>query len=192
MLCAALPYRQPEKLTDHNATLALLLAMSAVFIAASALGALALNSSSQDSATLLRLLDNLRFFIAIPLISSLLLCSSFKLFFTRAGWGRWVLALCALFELTRRMEVGGHYAAVLTYLCTISLFIAFIKLPLPWVKKAGTVATIFYGLSLCILGDASLLPLYQNIPASNITLAMALVLTGVAGGKLISHQQKVA
>lgn len=181
-LCAALLFRQPERLTDSNRSFALLIALSAGFIAASALGAMVLDAQSTDSQTMLRFLDNLKIYIALPLIASLILAAGFEYFFSRAAWGRWVLALFALFELLRRLGHGEVYTEVLLWSCVAALALGSVKL-VPTVRVPGLLAAALLAASLFATTHTAL---------ANTLLAGSLALTGIACGRLINLRQRQA
>jgi hypothetical protein len=190
--CAAQLFRQPEQLTEHNKTLAVLITLSVGFIAAAAIGQLLISEQNQDTQTLQRLLSNMKEYVAIPLIGSLLLATSFNKFWSRAGWGRWVLALFALFELFRRAELGGHYAMVLTGFSSAALIIAFVRYSHAEIRLPGLISATLASLAIGVYGPLSLLPEYRNEAISHGLLAISLVILGLATGRIIALCQKQA
>ena len=77
------------------------------------IGSFTLTSDSMDSSTLLRMLNNLALYAGAPMMASALLARAVQRSFTMQTWGRYLLALIALFELCRRMDAGAGYAMVL-------------------------------------------------------------------------------
>ena len=77
------------------------------------IGSFTLTSDSMDSSTLLRILNNLALYAGAPMMASALLARALQRSFTMQTWGRYLLALIALFELCRRMDAGAGYAMVL-------------------------------------------------------------------------------
>lgn len=77
------------------------------------IGSFTLTSDSMDSSTLLRMLNNLALYAGTPMMASALLARALQRSFTMQTWGRYLLALIALFELCRRMDAGAGYAMVL-------------------------------------------------------------------------------
>jgi hypothetical protein len=183
---AAQLFRQPKTLTDNNRTLVLLLLLCVVLIMASAAGHLLISEQSQNSQTLQRLLSNMKDYLAIPLIASLLLATSFNKFWSRAGWGRWVLVLIAMFELARRAEFGEQYAMVLAGFTSVALLLAFVRYRQANIRLLGLVGALLAGLSVAVYGTLSLLPEYQNAMFSDGLLAISLVALGLATREVIS------
>ncbi|WP_293269003.1 hypothetical protein [Neptunomonas sp.] len=186
---AAQLFRQPKTLTDNNRTLVLLLLLCVVLIMASAAGHLLISEQSQNSQTLQRLLSNMKDYLAIPLITSLLLATSFNKFWSRAGWGRWVLALIALFELARRAGVGEQYAMLLAGLSSAALLLAFFRYSQTKIRGLGLMGALLASLSVAVYGTLSLLPEYQNPLLSDGLLAISLVALGLATREIISLYQ---
>lgn len=126
-LCSAvLPYRQPHKLPDNAKTLAKLFAISCLFICSASVVSL----FTQKNSVAQLMFDNLAYFLAVPLISSLLLSAYFQRFFKTATWGRFSLVLLATFEVCRRAEVGDAYALAIALIGSIAL-VTCLVLPKP-------------------------------------------------------------
>ena len=187
---AAQLFRQPETLTDNNKTLVLLLLICVVFILSAAAGQLLINEQNPDSQTLQRLLSNMKDYLAIPLIASLLLATSFNKFWSRAAWGRWVLVLIALFELGRRAEVGEQYAVILAGFTSAALLLAFARYSQAGIRLVGLTGALLTSLSVAVYGILSLLPEYQNAVFSDGLLAIGLVALGLATREVIFLHQK--
>lgn len=114
LLALAQLFRIPRALSGPEKNQAGMLSLVFLLIALAALGdLLALRATHPDSQTLSRLLGQLRDFIALPMLASLLLCRRLGYQVGRIGWGRWFLALFALFELMRRLGYGEDYRLVL-------------------------------------------------------------------------------
>ena len=189
-LCALLPYRQSSSLSENHKTLAFLLFLSSCFIAAGSLAEWGIESSTTDAETAKRLFSNLKHYIAIPLISSLILATSWHRFWSTAMWGRWVLALFALFELMRRTDLGGHYALALGGAVTVALLVAFIRYKNNDVRLPGMLSALLIGASTTVLDTTSLLPQMQNDLLNALCLSSGLALVGLATGRIIRQPQK--
>ncbi len=188
--CALLPYRQTSSLSERHKTLAFLLLLSACFIAAGSIAEWGLVAQTTDAETAKRLFSNLKHFIAIPLIGSVLLAASFNRFWTTAIWGRWVLALFALFELMRRTDLGQNYALWLGAAVMSALLISFARNNAHNIRIPGLAAAILIGISTSILDSTSLAPALQNHFASEVILSIGLALVGLASARLIAQLQK--
>ncbi|MGH1432757.1 MAG: hypothetical protein ACRBB4_16795 [Neptuniibacter sp.] len=171
LFLAGRSYRLSEK---HNSTALMVISLAAAFISCAAAGDLLLSGNDQDSLTLKRLLDNLALFAAVPLIASALLDLSFKYNWSKAAWGRWLLALFALFELCRRSGIGTEYTQIMSALCAITIIFSALKLYPINVRVTGISSGIFLFLSLLVFGSATLLPEQQNTLYYSVTLAASL------------------
>lgn len=85
------------------------------------IGSFTLTSDSMDSSTLLRMLNNLALYAGAPMMVSALLSRAVQRSFTMQTWGRYLLALIALFELFRRMDAGTGYSLVLAIVLVAAL-----------------------------------------------------------------------
>ena len=85
------------------------------------IGSFTLTSDSMDSSTLLRMLNNLALYAGAPMMASALLARAVQRSFNMQTWGRYLLALIALFELCRRMDAGTGYSAVLAAALVVTL-----------------------------------------------------------------------
>jgi hypothetical protein len=88
------------------------------------IGEFTLTSNSLDSDTLARMLSNLALYAGAPLLVSSILAKALDRSFTMQTWGRYLLAIIALFELCRRMEVGENYGYALGIILVVTLFVA--------------------------------------------------------------------
>ncbi|WP_075173050.1 hypothetical protein [Neptunomonas phycophila] len=198
-ICAALLFRQPEKLSDANKTRALLVTVGAGFIAIAGVTSLIVSPGNQDSETMLRLFNNLKNFIGLPLIASILLAFSLGKAFSRATWGRWVLVLFALFELLRRSGAGDTYAIALEVVTSIALCLSFVfgkqtllKRDKASIRLPGILGAIFIGSSICLLGPHAIDPYAQSSDWHNISLGIGLALLGLAAGRWINSNQQLS
>src|SRR5690554_3128853 len=106
---AVLLFRRSEQLQEAPRSQLQVSSLSLIFVALAAMGQLLLTPTSQDIATLQRLLDNLALYAGLPLLATAALALAMGWYWSKAGWGRWLLALFALFELCRRMGLGEDY-----------------------------------------------------------------------------------
>ena len=106
---AILLFRHSETLGEAPGSQLKVGSLSLLFVALAAMGQLLLNPATQDVATLQRLLDNLALYAGLPLLATAALALGMGWYWSRAGWGRWLLVLFALFELLRRMGLGAEY-----------------------------------------------------------------------------------
>ncbi|MFY0678874.1 MAG: hypothetical protein JXR18_16515 [Neptuniibacter sp.] len=171
LFLAGRSYRLSEK---HNNTALMVISLAAAFVSCAAAGDLLLSGNDQDSLTLKRLLDNLALFAAVPFIASALLDLSFKYNWSKAAWGRWLLALFALFELCRRSGIGTEYTQIMSALCAVVIIFSSLRLYPINVRLTGTVSGILLFLSLLVFGSATLIPEQQNTLFYSITLAASL------------------
>ncbi|WP_415886816.1 hypothetical protein ACMXYO_02195 [Neptuniibacter sp. QD37_6] len=180
LFLAGRSYRVGEK---HDHTASMVISLSAAFIACSGTGALLLQGTDQDSVTFRRLLDNLAYFAAIPLIASAMFDCAWKKEWSRAAWGRWLLVLFALFELCRRSEVGITYSQALAGLSALALLISCLRMQPLITKAAGTASAIAIAVSTLVYSQASLMPHLADPALYHSVLAVALILLSIALGK---------
>lgn len=144
---AVLLFRRSEALSQAPQSQLQVSSLSLIFVALAAMGQLLLTPANQDVATLQRLLDNLALYAGLPLLVTAVLALSMGWYWSKAGWGRWLLALFALFELLRRMGLGESYTLWLSVALAASLLVAAFKLP----ALAGRV-TLALAAPLVLLG----------------------------------------
>lgn len=120
---AVLLFRRSEQLQEAPRSQLQVSSLSLVFVALAAMGQLLLTPTSQDIATLQRLLDNLALYAGLPLLATAALALAMGWYWSKAGWGRWLLALFALFELCRRMGLGEDYTLWLSAALTAALLV---------------------------------------------------------------------
>lgn len=171
LLLAGCSYRVAEK-TQHTATM--VISLSAAFISSSAAANLLFTGADQDSETLIRILDNLAYYAAIPFIASALLDTAHRFEWSKAAWGRWLLALFALFELCRRMSYGNEYSQFMAITCVAVMAYSAVKLIGP-ARLITLLSTALLALSLLLFGKHSLLPAYSNTLAYALTFSGALL-----------------
>jgi hypothetical protein len=120
---AVLLFRRSEQLQEAPRSQLQVSSLSLIFVALAAMGQLLLTPTSQDIATLQRLLDNLALYAGLPLLATAALALAMGWYWSKAGWGRWLLALFALFELCRRMGLGEDYTLWLSTALTAALLV---------------------------------------------------------------------
>ncbi len=180
LICALLLAGRSYQIFEQQANKAcMVISLSCTFIVCSCAGTLLIHQQDQDLVTLKRILDNLAYYAAIPLLASAFVDIAWKHDWSKPAWGRWLLALFALFELTRRAEFGAQYSQIMATVSVAALVISFIKSPSTITQSIGITAAGFMATSLLIFGPASILPHYQNNDFSTLSLAAALlILTG--------------
>lgn len=180
LLLAGRSYKIGER---HEHTASMVISLSAIFIASSAAGHIFLQQSDQDAQTLKRLLDNLAYFAAIPLIASAMFDYAWQKEWSRAAWGRWLLVLFALFELLRRSEVGLEYGQIAVGLSAAILLISCLRMPALLTKAAGALSALTLALATLVFSPLTLMPQMADPIAFHTALAVALLLLCVALGK---------
>jgi len=171
LLLARRSYNISEQ-KDQRACMVLCLA--SVFIACSAAGSLLIYLPAQETQTLKLMLDNLAFFAGIPFIASAFVDLAWNFHWSKPAWGRWLLALFALFEVTRRADFGAQYSQIMVILTVIALFVSLLKTPSPLARIPGIIAAIFFALSLLLFSQGSLVPSLQNSIGSHFFLGISL------------------
>lgn len=160
----------------------MVISLAAAFIASSAAANLLLQQPGQDIQTLRRILDNLAYFAALPLIASALLAYAWQQDWSKAGWGRWLLALFALFELCRRSGIGAGYSQILALLCVTITLISLCKFRSGQTRLFGTLSLLCLAPALLLFSPASLLQM-SNPTLFGLSLGGALALLSLALGK---------
>ncbi len=92
------------------------------------------------------LLRNAAVYLGLPLIASAYASLCWPWNWSRPAWGRWALALMALFELVRRMGLGEYYQEGLGTLCLALIAL----MGLRHLRQRRTIA------SFAVIGAASL------------------------------------
>lgn len=117
-------FRRSETLATTTQSQLQVGCLSLVFVALAALGRLLLTPVNQDITTLQRLLDNLALYAGLPLLVTATLAMAMGWYWSKAGWGRWLMALFALFELLRRMGLGEAYTLWLSVALAATLLLS--------------------------------------------------------------------
>lgn len=181
---AVLLFRRSEALAEAPQSQLQVSSLSLVFIALAAMGQLLLTPDNQDVATLQRLLGNLALYAGLPLLVTAVLALSMGWFWSKAGWGRWLLALFALFELLRRMGLGESYTLWLSVALAAALLVAAFKLPVLTGRIALALAA-----PLILLGISAGTIMTATPPALLPPLAQAAGL-GLISFALLQHTGK--
>lgn len=196
LFAALLPYRQSKSLTEQSSVVASLLALCSLFIFFSSVLPLFIGQSSADN-TFVLMLENLHRYLALPLLSSVILALSLGKHFKKGTWGRWSLVLLASFELCRRAEIGDIYSSSLAVVN--GLIIAFSIL---YNKHNANSNSLFIKLAavLCYLSalwlfsnDAFIIMLESSITNAtlyNLTLAPSLILISFIAGKRLTTKDE--
>ncbi len=136
LACAVLLFRRSEAQAEAPQSQLQVSSLSLIFITLAAMGQLLLTPDNQDIATLQRLLDNLALYAGLPLLVTAVLAFAMGWYWSKAGWGRWLLALFAAFELCRRMGLGESY----TFWLSIVMAAALILTAFKWQGVTGRLA----------------------------------------------------
>ena len=176
LICALFVAARSYRVGGEHYTSGFVISLSSVFIAASAAGNLLLNGTlDQDQQTLLRMLNNLAYYAAIPLIGSALLADAIGQNWQKPTWGRWLLALLALFEVTRRAESGTEYSQIMAVLVAASMLFAALRYSRLPARIGSLFAAIALGAGVLLFSPISLSPEYQNALAYPLALAIMLL-----------------
>lgn len=149
LFSAVLMFRQTEDTSEEQRLLLKVSSLALVFVAVAALGRLTLTGSSQDIETLQRMLDNLALYVALPLLATVMLGQAMQWHWSRAGWGRWLLGLFALFELCRRMELGATYTLVMGIAVSLVLLGAALRLQGIHARLASAGSGLLLAVAVC-------------------------------------------
>jgi len=177
LFSAVLMFRQTQDIATEQSLLLKVSSLALLFVAVAALGRLTLTGSGQDIETLQRMLDNLALYAALPLLATVMLGQVMQWHWSRAGWGRWLLALFALFELCRRMQLGDAYTLLMGALIGLILIGASLRLSGMLARLAAACSGLLLAASVC----TPLLP-SLSLPdwAAELALAAALPLFAFA------------
>lgn len=165
---AVLLFRRSEVLAEAPRSQLQVSSLSLIFITLAAMGQLLLTPDNQDIATLQRLLDNLALYAGLPLLITAALALAMGWYWSKAGWGRWLLALFAAFELCRRMGLGESYTLWLSIAMAAALMLAAFK----WKDIAGRLALVLAA-PLLLLGISASALLSEAPPALLAPVAQA-------------------
>lgn len=176
LVCALLLAERSYRSGGEHYTSGFAISLSGAFIAASALATLLLSGSSdQDQQTLLRMLNNLAYYAALPLISSALVADALGQNWQKPAWGRWLLALLALFELTRRAQVGLEYSQILAAAVALGMLFATLRARTFTVRLGTALAGIAVAAAALLFGPISLFPAYQSELLSTLAYSTSLL-----------------
>lgn len=179
LVAAVLLFRRSETLAEAARAQLQVCSLGLMFVALAALGQLLLTPDNQDVATLQRLLDNLARYAGLPLLATATLALALGWYWSKAGWGRWLLALFALFELCRRMGLGDDYTLWLGLALAAALLLAAWRLQPPGARLACALAA-----PLLLLGLGAPGLMLAELPALTRPLAQALGLLLLTGALL--------
>ncbi len=169
-------------------------ALSALFIALSALAELLFNQAGSDIETLQRIFANLAYYAALPLLASVMLVSTRNQHWQRPAWGRWLIGLFALFELLRRMEHGELYTQIIAVAVSATMLLAALMTKEKVLQKANLLAGINMAITLLIAGPGALMPnsLPENSYLYPLLLAATLPLFAIAIKQTVLFHHKKA
>lgn len=192
LFAALLPYRQPKSLTEQSSVIASLLVLCCLFIFLSTVLPLFIGQTSDDN-TLVLMLENLHRYLALPLLTSVILATSLDKHFKKGTWGRWSLVLLASFELCRRAEVGDIYSLSLTLISGSLITFSLIYCKRDVISSdilMKLAAIVCYLSALWLFSNDALIATFENTPTSsisyNLTLAASLVLIFFITGKRLT------
>lgn len=162
-ICALLTAGRSYRVGSEQYTSGFTISLSATFLAASAVASMLLTGSQdQDHQTLLRMLNNLAYYAAVPLIASAMVADAIGQNWSKPAWGRWLLVLLALFEVTRRGEAGLEYSQIMSVLVAASMLFAAVKLQSLMARLGSLVAAISIAAAALLFSPISLMPEYQS------------------------------
>jgi hypothetical protein len=109
------------------------------------IGEFTLTSNSMDSETLSRMLSNLALYAGVPMLVSAIAAKASNRSFTMQTWGRYLLAIIALFELCRRMEVGQQYGNALGIILILTLIVSALTTKTKHMRLSLSISAITLG-----------------------------------------------
>jgi len=171
--------QQHKGLASEAHHLVRVFAVSSLFLAADAMGNLLLSNEGTDQATLKLMLSNLALYVALPLIATVLLAIGKGWYWLMAGWGRWLLGLIALFELTRRMEYGNYYTQLMLLLAVAAIGFGSLLAPQFKARATGLGAALLLLMLALFAGPAPLLAASDEPVLQSLLLAISLPLMAV-------------
>lgn len=176
-MAASSSYRSADNHKEGQQTHLKVISLACTFIALAALASMTLTGTDQDSQTLNRMLSNLAVYAGLPLISSALLALARGWEWSRAAWGRWLLALFAMFELCRRSGIGEGYSEALMIAISLSWLLATLTLSQGTTRLLLAGSAVLAGVALLLFSPFTLFS-STDLPLYNLTLAAALGLLG--------------
>ncbi len=176
-MAASSSYRSADNHKEGPQTHLKVISLACTFIALAALASITLTGSDQDSLTLNRMLSNLAIYAGLPLISSALLALARGWEWSRAAWGRWLLALFAMFELCRRSGIGEDYSEGLMIAISLSWLLATLTLSQGLTRLLLGSSALIAGTALLVFSPFSRFT-SPDLALYNLSLAAALALLG--------------
>ncbi len=176
-MAASSSYRSADSHKEGQQTHLKVISLACTFIALAALASITLTGSDPDSLTLNRMLSNLAIYAGLPLISSALLALARGWEWSRAAWGRWLLALFAMFELCRRSGIGEGYSEGLMIAISLSWLLATLTLSQGLTRLLLGSSALIAGAALLVFSPFSRFT-SPDLALYNLSLAAALALLG--------------
>lgn len=180
LVSALLLKRSAENLADDPKATLQAAALSSLFIGLAALAELLLNQGGTDLQTLQRILSNLAYYAALPLLASAMLVCARNDHWSRPAWGRWLIGLFALFELLRRMEYGELYTQVIAVAVSAAILVSALITRHKLLRGITLFAGLNMAIALLLTGPGALSPDYSNPTLYPLLLAGAIPLTAIA------------
>lgn len=189
IIAALLMFRQPRKLTSSAKEVTSIVVISYLFITLAAFISPWLDPLDKQNRVLLQMLNNLHYFLAIPLLCSCFASIRFKKNWSKAAWGRWSLVLLALFELFRRAELGSSYGQMIAIAFPLTIAICLLY-QLQSQKIVLYIATIICSVAaLSIFSEYSPTSL-KNAVYSNIFLSITLILCSLSFSQQLTLEKE--
>ena len=176
LICALYLAGRSYRVGSEQYTSGFTISLSATFLAASAVASILLTGSSdQDQQTLLRMLNNLGYYAAVPLIASAMVADAIGQNWSKPAWGRWLLVLLALFELTRRAQYGLEYSQIMAVLVAASMLFAAIRFSNMLARLGSLVAAASIAAAALLFSPVTLMPEYQSALLYPLALGLMLL-----------------
>lgn len=176
LICALYLAGRSYRVGSEQYTSGFTISLSAAFLAASAVASILLTGSSdQDQQTMLRMLNNLGYYAAIPLIASAMVADAIGQNWSKPAWGRWLLVLLALFELTRRAQYGLEYSQIMAVLVAASMLFAAIRFSNGLARLGSFFAAAAIAAAALLFSPVTLMPEYQNALLYPLALGLMLL-----------------
>lgn len=176
LICALHLAGRSYRVGGEHYTSGFTISLSAAFLAASAMASILLTGSAdQDQQTLLRILNNLGYYAAVPLIASAMVADAIGQNWSKPAWGRWLLVLLALFELTRRAQYGLEYTQIMAVLVAASMLFSAIRFSGTLARLGSLVAAVSITAAALLFSPVSLVPEYQSTLLYPLALGLMLL-----------------
>jgi len=189
IIAALLPYRQSAPLAEKSKRVASIVSACCLLIFLSAIVPLIVNGNSEDSQILRQIFDNLQLYLALPLISTIIMSYGIGKDYSKAAWGRWSLVLLAMFELCRRADIGDYYSISIAVLSSVCIAIGLIY-KVSIVNKVPVIALLSFALATIMLSPNLSLNIatdsLREACLYNFSLSAALCLVCLCFGKRLS------